>query len=214
MLLEATTLSGLDRLWLWLNFHDQTLFIYINRIWTNPVLDSFFPIWRESTSWAPLYLFLLIFSLMNFGLKAWPWILFIIITATLTDQISSTFFKDWFGRLRPCSDPNFSQYVRLLLNRCPGSGSFTSSHATSHFGAAMFISITWKKYINNWRYLFFVWAFTISYGQVYIGVHYPLDIIGGAALGCLIGYGTGTFFNKKIGISLIDEAPEKQPVRL
>lgn len=206
ILLEAQTLSMMDKLWFWLNAQDQYLFIYINRIWTNPVLDSFFPVWRESITWAPLYLFLLVFSIMNFRSKALPWILFVIITATLTDQISSTFFKDWFGRLRPCRDPDFSQYVRLLMSRCPSSGSFTSSHATTHFGAAVFIYITLKKYIGMWHYLFFFWAFSISYGQVYIGVHFPLDVIGGAILGSIIGYGTGKFFNYKIGLPDLDEA--------
>lgn len=179
----------------WLINQDQHLFKLINTNWTNTVFDSFFPVWRESITWAPLYLFLLLFALLNLGSKAWPWILFIVLTITLTDQISSSFVKEWVARPRPCRDVDFSPFVRLLMNGCSYSGSFTSSHATNHFGGAVFLSMTLKPYFNKWRLLFYFWAFSVSYGQVYVGVHYPLDIIGGAILGCLIGYVTAVFFS-------------------
>lgn len=199
ILLQAQTLSWADKLWLWINGYDQVLFMYINRVFTNSFLDNLFPVWRESITWYPLYLFLLVFTVMNFGMKAWPWILFLIITVVITDQVSSSFVKEFFSRPRPCRDPSFSHYVRLLMNRCPSSGSFTSSHATNHFGAAVFISITMKDYFRNWRHLFFFWAATVSYGQVYVGVHYPTDVIGGAALGSLIGYVTASFYKRRMG---------------
>lgn len=201
-ILQAQPSSSIEKLLGWINGQDQLLMIYINRLLTNSFLDRAFPIWRESITWYPLYLFLLVFMLMNFGMKAWWWMLFLTITIILTDQISSSFIKDFFHRTRPCSDPFFSNYVRLLLNRCPSSGSFTSSHATNHFGAAIFISLTMKRYFKNWHYLFFFWAATVSYGQVYVGVHYPTDVVGGALLGSLIGYATASFFNRRIGISL------------
>jgi membrane-associated phospholipid phosphatase len=206
--LQAQTISFIEKCWLTINTYDQYLFIYINRIWTSTVLDSFFPIWGETISWAPLYLFLLIFSLINFGVKAWPWLLFFLVTLTMADLISNLFFEKLFDRVRPCKDLNLLRYVRLLLSSCPNGGSFTSSHAASHFGAAVFISITLEKYINKWRYLFFFWAFFVSYAQVYIGVHYPLDVIGGALLGCIIGYGIGGFFIKKIGLPEIEPSQE------
>src|ERR1044071_6401779 len=136
---DANALSMAERFWAWLNFHDQALFIFINRRWTTPLLDTVFPVWRESITWVPVYLFLFLFSIFNFGNKAWPWMLFLIITVVLTDQVSSTYIKEFYSRPRPCRDPFFSEYVMLLLNRCPSSGSFTSSHATNHFGAAVFI---------------------------------------------------------------------------
>jgi len=83
---------------------------------------------------------------------------------------------------------------------CPGSGSFTSSHATNHFGLATFIFFTMRTYFKNWAYLFFVWAAIISYGQVYVGIHYPLDVIGGAVLGWGIGLLTSFIFNNRIGL--------------
>jgi undecaprenyl-diphosphatase len=199
VLLQTPAISALEKFWLWLNMQDQILFIYINRILTNSFLDGLFPIWRESITWYPLYLFLLVFAILNLKHKAWLWVLFLIITVVLTDQISSSFVKNYFNRSRPCSDPVFINYVRLLMNRCPSSGSFTSSHATNHFGAAVFLSITLKEYFKNWRYLFFLWAATICYGQVYVGIHYPTDVLGGALLGSLIGYASANFFNRRIG---------------
>lgn len=176
------------------------MFLKINNDWTSPFLDSNYPWWREASTWTPLYLFLILFAFYNFGWKVWPWIVFFALTAALTDQISSGILKDWVNRPRPCSDDMLMYQARLLLNRCPSSGSFTSSHATNHFGAACFIYFTMKPWFKKWGYLFFVWAATISYGQVYVGVHYPLDIICGAILGSGIGTLTSSIFNRRVGL--------------
>ncbi len=183
----------------WFNHIDQVLFLYINKYFTTSLFDQVFPIWREAQTWYPLYLFLLLFTLINFGKQAWGWMLFFVLTVVVCDQVSSAFLKDFFGRVRPCSDPGFSQYVRLLLNRCPSSGSFTSSHAANHFGMAVFIVYTLGKYLKNYKYLVYFWAASICYAQVYVGVHYPFDVIGGALLGSLIGYAGANFFNRRLG---------------
>jgi membrane-associated phospholipid phosphatase len=117
----------------------------------------------------------------------------------LTDQFSSGFLKDFINRPRPCNDALLSPYVTLRIPRCPSSGSFTSSHAANHFGQAAFYYFTLKQYFKKWTGLFFVWAATISYGQVYVGVHYPLDILGGAIIGLLFGSGVAGIFNRRIG---------------
>ncbi len=190
----------LDTIVSWLVKQDKYLFVLINRLLTHPVLDGIMPIWREAQTWYPLYLFLLVFTLMNFGRKAFWWMLFFGLTIGLCDQVSSAFFKDFFGRLRPCRDPQFSQYARLLLNRCPSSGSFTSSHATNHFGMAVFIAQTFKGFFVKGRYAVYLWAASICYAQVYVGVHYPFDVIGGAMLGCVIGYLTSSYFIRRLGL--------------
>ena len=186
--------------WQVVNYWDQTIFLKINRDWTNSFLDDNYPWWRDSQTWIPLYLFLLLFILMNFGRKAWLWIFFVLLTVAITDQLSSTIFKNWVHRLRPCNDPFMYYYVRLLLTHCPSNASFTSSHATNHFGAAVFIYTTLKEHIKKWGYFLFFWAATISYGQVYVGVHYPLDIIGGAITGSLIGYAMAGIYNRRVGL--------------
>lgn len=205
LLLNAGT-GGIQHIWLWLKATDQWLFVYINRVLTNPFLDSVIPVWREALTWSPLYLFLLLFTIFNFGWKALPWICLFIITVSLCDQVSSTFIKNWIARPRPCSDPYFSPYVRLLLNRCPSSGSFTSSHATNHFGMAVFVSLTFKHFIGRWKYALYFWAATISYGQVYMGVHYPFDVIGGAITGAFIGWASASFYRRQFGVlKIVDE---------
>lgn len=189
-----------SQLWQTLNRWDQWLFLKINAQWTNNFLDNVFPWYRDSNTWIPLYVFLFLIAVMNFGWRIWHWVLFFILTITLTDQISSTFIKNWINRTRPCHDTALTDHLRLLLNYCPGNGSFTSSHATNHFGMACFIFFTMRAYFKKWNYLFFVWAATISYGQVYVGIHYPGDILGGAILGSLIGMFTAYIYNKYVGL--------------
>ncbi|MEP6684466.1 MAG: phosphatase PAP2 family protein [Parafilimonas sp.] len=179
---------------------DINLFYKINTVWTNSFLDHNFPWWRDASTWYPVYLFLLVFILINFGWRAWTWILFIALNVTITDQLSSHIIKLWIHRLRPCQDTGMIGNVRMLLNHCSGGFSFPSSHATNHFGAAVFIFCTLKKYCSRWIYLFFFWAATISYGQIYVGVHYPTDVLGGAIIGSVIGYCIAFIFNKKIGL--------------
>ncbi|HEY2728239.1 MAG TPA: phosphatase PAP2 family protein [Parafilimonas sp.] len=183
-----------------INNWDVELFHKINTEWTNSFLDHNFPWWRDATTWYPVYLFLFVFILMNFGWRAWTWILFIILNVTITDQLSSSVIKYWIPRLRPCADANMADKVRMLLNHCSGGLSFPSSHATNHFGAAVFIFCTLKKYCGRWIYLFFFWAASVCYGQVYVGVHYPTDVLGGAIIGSIIGYCVALIYNKKIGL--------------
>ena len=192
--------SFFQKTWAWINQVDTWLFLQINTQWTNRFLDSVFPWWREANAWVPLYLFLIVFALLNFKKKAFPWILFVVLTLTLTDQLSATVIKSWVGRPRPCRDPYLMSQVRLIVNNCSGGFSFPSSHATNHFGFAIFLFITLQKVITQkWRWVFIIWAATICYGQVYVGVHYPVDVFCGAILGCCIGYITGWLYNKKVG---------------
>src|SRR4051794_35990894 len=114
-LLQTNNVSLLSGMLKWLVKQDQLLFIRINSAWTNTFFDSTFPVWRESITWAPLYLFLLLFMIFNFGTRSWPWICMLLVTVTLTDQVSSHLLKDLIARPRPCGDPFFSQYVRLLM---------------------------------------------------------------------------------------------------
>jgi undecaprenyl-diphosphatase len=148
---------------------------------------------------------------MNFGKQAWTWILFAIINVTLTDQISSSFLKKWVERIRPCNEETLIGKMRLLLEHCSGGFSFTSSHATNHFGFAMFVFLTTRHFMGKWSRWLFVWAATISYGQVYVGVHYPVDILGGALLGMGIGALTAKYYNKKIGLIRIDQPSLSSP---
>jgi|SRR5579871_2630741 len=177
---------------------DYWLFGKINQQWSNPFFDTVLPFTREAEFWVPFYLFLLVFSIMNFGKKGCWWSLGLIMTAIISDLVSSSIIKHTIIRLRPCHEPLMAETVRVLVIYCPGSSSFTSSHACNHFAASMFIFSTMKNLSKWWR-LIFLWAFVICYAQIYVGVHYPIDIIGGAIVGCGIGYAMSVFFHKQFG---------------
>lgn len=190
--------------WQKLNYWDQRLFIKLNNDWTNPFFDLVLPYFRDSVFWAPLYIFLLAFITLNYGKKGWWWGLAFVCTIAIADMVSSRIFKESFERLRPCQDPLFLSQVRLLLKGCSGSFSFTSSHAANHFGMATFMSLTFYSTFKKWIYLTYVWAIFISYAQIYVGVHYPLDVLGGAAIGVLAGLLTSSIFNNKAGSFNLD----------
>lgn len=193
-------LSLLETLEKW----DQWLFIQINTTLANPFFDSLMPLMRYAINWAPLYLFLGVFALLNYkGKGAW-WILFFITTVAMTDIIGNNLFKHVFQRIRPCGDPDFYIHVRLLANHCSTGYSFVSNHAANHFGLAMFFYLTARPLLKNWAAIAFVWAGLVAYAQIYIGIHYPFDILGGALLGVICGFLTGTLFNKRYGIAIFD----------
>jgi undecaprenyl-diphosphatase len=167
---------------------DQALFYQINGVWHHPILDAVLPWTRHSNNWIPLYIGLLGWLIYQVGWKTLKWLLFALINVGLTDQISSSVFKPFFHRLRPCNDPALFGKTRLLLEQCAGGFSFTSSHAANHFGIAMFIFMTWGVAQKKYTRFFLVWAGIIAFAQIYVGVHYPLDIIVGAIIGLISGF--------------------------
>jgi len=191
---------------LWERFEewDQWLFIKLNNQWTNPVFDILLPYFRNSVFWAPLYIFILAFIAINFGKKGLWWSVVFLCTVAITDLMGARIFKEVFHRYRPCQDPDFMFHVRLLLKECSGSFSFVSNHAANHFGIATFALLTFRGIFKKWMYLAYVWAFFIGYAQVYVGVHYPLDVLGGAVLGVLTGALTAWVFHKKWGTFNLD----------
>jgi membrane-associated phospholipid phosphatase len=190
--------------WQRLEAWDQWLFIQLNSKLTNPVFDAVLPYFRDSVFWAPLYLFILVFIIVNYGKKGWWWSIAFLCTVAIADMVGTQVFKNGFERLRPCQDPDFYMYVRLLLKRCSGSYSFVSNHAANHFGLATFIALTFYTTFKRWVYLIYLWAIFIAYAQVYVGVHYPLDVLGGAGLGVLAGLLTAWVFNNKVGSFTLD----------
>ena len=183
---------------------DRRLFSLINRGGSSSILDTALPFLRESHFWIPFYLFMILFMTINFRRKGWWWVLGFVLTAALADIISSHIIKETILRIRPCRDPLLAAEVIFRVNYCPKSSSFTSSHATSHFALSMFIWQT-LKHISKWWGMIFLWAFVICYTQVYVGVHYPLDVIGGGLLGCGIGAFMGYMYGRQIGPLLLDK---------
>jgi membrane-associated phospholipid phosphatase len=178
---------------------DFWLFSKINQEWTSPFFDNIFPYLREAEIWVPFYLFLLVFITLNFGKKGWWWASSLIFTAIVSDLVSSHLMKELVFRLRPCQDQLWADTIRILVNYCPASSSFTSSHACNHFALANFIFLTLGR-TSRWWGLIYFWAFLISYAQIYVGVHYPADVFCGAVIGLLIGYTTSRLFRLQFGL--------------
>jgi membrane-associated phospholipid phosphatase len=183
---------------------DQWLFIRINSSLTNPFFDIIMPFMRSPLNWAPVYLFLFVFALLNFKAKGAWWALFFVATVALCDMTGTYLLKYPVARIRPCNDPDFSFHVRLLLDHCGYGYSFISNHAANHFGIAAFFFITMRPVLTKWAALGFVWAALIAYAQVYVGVHYPFDILAGSLLGLIFGTFTGKLFNKRYGFIIFD----------
>jgi len=165
---------------------DQTVFFLINGEWHNAFLDTIMPYWRDKMFWSPLYVFLLFYILLNFKLKGFYFILMIVAVVTIADTTSSKVIKKSVQRVRPCNDLLVKEEVQLLVN-CGSGYSFTSSHSTNHFAVATFLILTLFRRYRGAKYALIFWASSIAYGQVYVGVHYPLDVLAGGLLGIIIG---------------------------
>lgn len=180
---------------------DYALMLKLNRDWQIPYFDNIALFIRESTFWVPLYVFLLLYITINYGRKGFWWAAALLGLVALTDLLSSHVIKEVFFRPRPCRDEMMAHQIRFLAKTCGMNGSFTSSHATNHFAIATFIYQTMKK-TSPWWGIAFIWAGLISYAQVYVGVHYPFDILGGAILGSLAGFVAARLFNHQTGLGL------------
>ncbi|WP_202406020.1 phosphatase PAP2 family protein [Hufsiella ginkgonis] len=172
---------------------DHQLFFAINNGLSNPFFDWLMPFLRNRFFWAPLYLFWIIFFTRNYGRKGFVLVVFLLVTFAITDMLSSGMIKPAIHRLRPCNDVTLKHDVNSIV-ACGSGFSFPSSHAANHFAIALFLITVFRR---KWKWIMALglgWAFSISLAQVYVGVHFPLDVIAGAVLGCMIGYVTGTIF--------------------
>jgi undecaprenyl-diphosphatase len=177
---------------------DYYIFSKINGQLNNSFFDAFFTFTRDALFWAPFYFFLVLFVTINFKKYGWLWALFLILNVFLSDYVSSTLIKENFFRLRPCRDPAIADQVRFLVQTCGLNSSFTSSHAVNHFAAAMFIFTTLKQKVSKWWVLIFLWAFIPCYAQIYVGVHFPGDIVAGILVGLILGYFMAYLFNRLV----------------
>lgn len=175
---------------------DIQLFQLINQTWQNPFFDWLMPIMRHKNTIASIYLVIASILFYKKGLNI---ALLIAVSAALTlgvaDQISSHVIKPMVARLRPCNEPALEGQVRELVS-CGSGYSFPSSHACTCFAFAAFGSLafvrTRRKRIAP---MLFAWAATVGYAQIYVGVHYPFDVLMGALVGIMTGCVGYYFFN-------------------
>jgi len=141
----------------------------------------------EQLYWFPFFAVVLYFIFKRFGKRAVLFLLGIAVTIALADQFTFRFMKPFFARLRPTHQPELEGLVHFVNNYKGGLYGFASSHAANSFGVATFLYLEARKKIP-WIWVMFVWAVVFSYTRIYLGVHYPGDIIVGALVGSVMGY--------------------------
>lgn len=106
----------------------------------------------------------------------------------MSDLLSVHGFKNVFMRLRPCHEPSLAGLVHQVYDKCGGSFGFYSSHASNHFALATFLHFFIGKKLKYFSLLIFIWAAIVSYSRVYLGVHYPSDVLAGAIMGIILSF--------------------------
>lgn len=163
---------------------DKEFFVYLNNLGSEP-FDSFWKIITKQIYWTPFFITVFYFIQKKIGLKNLFLILvFLALLITFTDQITNL-FKNTFQRLRPCNDPEIKNIIRVVIQR--DSPSFFSGHAASSMASTFFIYLIIKKYFNH-SYLLFLFPFIFAYSRIYLGLHFPLDIISGYVFGLIAGF--------------------------
>lgn len=189
---------------------DKALMHWINEGWTNALFDFIFPLIRNKYFWLPLYVLCLGWIIYNHRVRHVLWILlFLGISVFASDTISSKLIKYEVQRPRPCHIANMQPPV-IERVKCGSGYSFPSSHAANHFCVAAFFISIFSKYMGRWKYLWWLWAVLISLAQVYVGLHYPLDILGGALLGLIVGFSMGQFCYYRLHPVHLTDLPDKK----
>ena len=171
--------------------YDHSLFNFINQSLANPVMDAVCPVLRNKYTWMPVYVGGSLFVIYKYRLQGLWMVLFAGLAILISDQ-SSNLIKTFIHRLRPC---HVERGVRLLIDQCSDTFSFTSNHAANHFALSIFVAFLFRHWWLTMLMMF--WAASVAFSQVYVGVHYPSDVGAGAILGILAGlavYGIYRYF--------------------
>ena len=165
---------------------DSNLFLFLNGLhadWMDGVMIAITHMWV----WFPLYLLLIYWNVKQYGKRCWWVFLAVALVVLCSDQLSAHVCKPLFHRLRPCFNTDFQGLIYLPKGMAGGKYGFVSSHAANTFAVAAFLTPIFSKNRAWVGIVLYLWAFISSYSRIYIGYHYPGDILCGAILGILIG---------------------------
>lgn len=163
---------------------DTQLFIYLNSLGSE-TYDGLWLLITKQINWIPFFLLLLYFIYKKLGIKQTLYLfLFVALLIFFTDQITNL-VKNGFQRLRPCNNPEINSFIRIVQSRT--SFSFFSGHASNTMAVATFLYLIFKKDFKYFWFLF-LWPLVFAYSRIYLGLHYPLDIVSGYFFGAMLGF--------------------------
>lgn len=165
---------------------DSDLFLFLNGLHTD-WMDKVMTLITDMWVWMPLYFLLIYWMVKQYGKRWWWIVLSVCVVVLCSDQLASHVCKPLFQRLRPCYNSDFQDLIYLPKGLAGGKYGFVSSHAANTFAVATFLTAVLTKSRPWTAILLFFWAFVSSYSRIYIGFHYPGDIVCGAVLGVLVG---------------------------
>ncbi|MCL6260275.1 phosphatase PAP2 family protein [Aquiflexum sp. TKW24L] len=163
---------------------DEALFLWLNQYHVD-FLDPIMYFFTQTYPWIPLYIFLIFLVWKAHGKQGWWVILGVLLSVLLADQITSALMKPFFERLRPCHEVILNGMIHNY-GKCGGMYGFASSHAANSFAVAtaMYLGLSVRFPTVKWLFL---WAVLFSYTRIYLGVHYPGDVLVGGLVGILCG---------------------------
>lgn len=174
---------------------DEALFVFLNGIHA-PYVDGFMAIITARNTWIPFYLLLIFYIGRSFSVKqAVIYVVYLIAAVGLADYITSGLMKPFFERPRPCHNEALASVIHLVGGHCGGKFGFASSHAANSFalfGGLFFIFREKKLFIK----VLLLWAILVSYSRIYVGVHYPGDVLIGSLIGFFISFTLYILFKK------------------
>lgn len=171
---------------------DKSLFVYLNGLGSEP-FDALWLLITKQTTWIPMFAFLAYLIYIKLGWRQTLFLgLFIGALITLTDQTANV-FKYGFERLRPCNDPEIKSVIRIVKDS--HSFSFFSAHAANSLGAVTFLFLIFREQYRYFAF-FFLWPLIYAYSRIYLGLHFPGDILTGYTVGTIYAFLVYYLYNK------------------